>query len=411
VTNPNTFSPLRLLKQSAPFRRLWLGMLVSALGDSLTSVALVWIVYELTASGSAIGLLLLFYLLPPTLTSLVFGSLFDRLEPRTIMIWDNVLRALLVLTIPLLFTLGILQVWMLYAFALLAGALAPASEIGTRVMIPHLVNDSDLESANAAWAFTWQVSSVIGPGLAGLLIAALGGAWVLVLDAFSFLVLVGMLLTLPKFRHDKTVLEERFLDRFAGLGTLWKYPAVVVVTFLTFVFYLAYGPLEVAAPVYSDQVLKAGPQGYGLMWSAIGVGTLFGVALAGVLARFKAGLVLPLIALLWGVCLLPLGFTASLPLTLFCLVLGGVIWGPYTVLETSLIQRVVPAALHGRVFGARLALIAPSVPIGAALAGLLLEATSAAVVILLSGLACVLAGLLGLAMYRIVEAAKAEGKG
>jgi MFS family permease len=102
VTSLKTSSPLTLLKHSAPFRRLWLGMLVSALGDSLTSLALVWIVYELTGSGSAIGLLLLFYLLPPTLTSLVFGSLLDRFEPRTIMIWDNVVRALLVLAIPTL---------------------------------------------------------------------------------------------------------------------------------------------------------------------------------------------------------------------------------------------------------------------------------------------------------------------
>jgi hypothetical protein len=103
---------------------------------------------------------------------------------------------------------------------------------------------------------------------------------------------------------------------------------------------------------------------------------------------------------LWGVCLLPLGFTSSLPLALLCLALGGVIWGPYIILETSLIQRVVPASLHGRVFGARFALTAPSVPLGAALAGVLLEATSAPTVIVISGLACVVAGGLGLVLGR-----------
>jgi MFS family permease len=371
-------------------------MLVSALGDSLTGIALVWIVYELTGSGSAIGLLLLFYLLPPTLTSLVFGSLLDRFDPRRVMIWENILRALLVLAIPLLFTLGLLKIWMLFVFALLTGSLAPASQIGTRVIIPHLVLDRELESANVAWAFTWQVSSVVGPGVAGLLISALGGGWVLVIDALSFLVLVLALLTLPKpQRSDKARINQ---DKFAGLGTLFQYPAVVVLVFLTFVFYLAYGPLEVAAPIYSDQVLKAGPQGYGFMWSAIGVGTLVGSLFAGVLARFKPGLVLPLIAALWGVCLLPLGITTSLPLALLCLLVGGIIWGPYTILETSLIQRIVPTSLHGRVFGAGIAITAPSVPLGAALSGLLLEATSAPTVIVVSGLACILAGLIGFSL-------------
>jgi MFS family permease len=394
-------SPLTLLKHSAAFRRLWLGMLVSSLGDALTSLALVWLVYELTGSGAAIGLLLLVYLLPPTLTSLVFGSLLDRFEPRTVMIWDNCARAFLVLIIPLLFAFGLLEVWTLFVFALLAGALSPASEIGTRVLIPQLVDDRQLEAANTAWAFTWQLSSVIGPGLAGLLIAVLGGAWVLVLDALSFLVFVVVLQTLPKVpRVREQQGKEKSLASFAGLGTLLKYPAVAVVTLLTFVFYLAYGPLEVAAPVYSDHILKAGAQGYGLMWSAIGVGTLFGAPLAGVLSRFKPGVVLPLIAVLWGVCLLPLGFTSSLPLALLCLALGGVIWGPYIILETSLIQRVVPASLHGRVFGARFALTAPSVPLGAALAGVLLEATSAPTVIVISGLACVVAGGLGLVLGR-----------
>jgi MFS family permease len=400
VTSSTVASPLALLKHSAAFRRLWLGMLVSALGDSLTSLALVWLVYDLTGSGAAIGLLLLVYLLPPTLTSLVFGSLLDRLEPRKVMLWDNCVRAFLVLMIPFLFALGLLQVWLLFVFALLTGALVPASQIGTRVLIPQLVNDDHLESANTAWAFTWQLSSVIGPGLAGLLIAAFGGAWVLVIDALSFLVLVVMLLTLPNLQQVQKQTEQKRKNKFAGLGALLKYPAVAVVTFLTFVFYLAYGPLEVAAPIYSDQILKAGSQGYGLMWSAIGVGTLFGAPLAGVLSRFKPGVVLPLIAVLWGVCLLPLGFTSSLPLALFCLALGGVIWGPYIILETSLIQRVVPASLHGRVFGARLALTAPSVPLGAALGGVLLEATSAPTVIFISGLACVIAGGLGLVLGR-----------
>jgi predicted MFS family arabinose efflux permease len=287
---------------------------------------------------------------------------------------------------------------MLFVFALLTGALTPASQIGTRVMIPQLVKDGELESANMAWAFTWQISSVIGPGLAGVLIAALGGAWVLVLDALSFVVLVIMLLTLPK--QPQREQGEVTKTRYAGLGTLFRFPAIVVVTFLTFVFFLAYGPLEVAAPLYSDQILKAGSQGYGLMWSAIGVGTLFGAMLAGLLSRFKPGIVLPLIATLWGVCLLPLGITGSLPLALFCLALGGVIWGPYTILETSLIQRIVPASLHGRVFGARLALTAPSVPLGAALGGVLLETTSAPTIIVVSGLACIVAGVLRLLLGR-----------
>jgi predicted MFS family arabinose efflux permease len=113
---------------------------------------------------------------------------------------------------------------------------------------------------------------------------------------------------------------------------------------------------------------------------------------------FVIGIVLAIIPVLWGLCLLPLGVNPPLLIALLYFALGGLVWGPYTILETSLIQRTVPANLHGRTFGARSALLAPSVSLGAVLGGLLLEATSSSTVIVISGLACVFAGLLGFAL-------------
>src|SRR5262245_65046995 len=131
------------------FRRLWLGLSISYLGDQFTTIALLWFVLQLTGSGAAVGLVILCFDLPGVVTGAILGRLLDRYQPRLVVGFDNLARAALLAAIPTLYALGSLRLWHVFVLALLAGALSPATTAGVRAFLPHLVDDSALDRATA----------------------------------------------------------------------------------------------------------------------------------------------------------------------------------------------------------------------------------------------------------------------
>jgi len=386
----------RLLYQYPAFGRLWIGRLLSLFGDAFTMIALSWFVLQVTGSGTATAAILLTLQLPAVLTSMVIGSLIDRFQPRTIMTIDNGLRTLIIGLIPLLYWFGLLELWLLFLLTFLAGMLVPATEVGSRSILPDLVEDKDLDAANMLWSFSINLSLVVGPAFAGLLVASFGGPSVLLIDAATFAFMAILAITLPTLRRSQPSVQAPLSERL-GLRQLWELKVVRYTTLLSLVFFFSYGPLEAALPLYSDAVLQTDARGYGLLWSALAVGALIGTLSSTILSRrLRLGVALPLIALLWGASLLPLVFTNDLWLACGLLLLGGLMWGPYTPMETTLLQRNVPKEQLGRVFGARSTLLTGGSPLGLAMGGILLAFVPSTSVIALSAVACILVGLGGL---------------
>jgi hypothetical protein len=329
-------------------RRLAAGMLLSRTGDQLTTIALVWFVLDLTGSGLAVGLVLLCAGLPPVVTGPLLGRLLDRWPPRRVMVADNLARAALVAAIPALHWLGRLDMALLYGLSVAAGALVPATDVGVRVALPRLVEEADLERANLLLSVGDQVSALAGPALGGLLVGLVGAPPVLLADAASFLAMAALVRRLP---DPAGPVARPPADRPATPARAGD-PAVRAVLGLTLVYFLAYGPLEPALPLYSRDVLAAGAGGNGLLWSAFGAGALAGLATVPLVGRLRPGLALAGNALAWGAALLPLLVVSGIVQAMAVLALGGLVWAPYVTLEASLLQRVVPAAALGRVFGA-----------------------------------------------------------
>ncbi|WP_165423186.1 MFS transporter [Ktedonosporobacter rubrisoli] len=386
-------SPLR----HPAFLRLWLGLTISYLGDQFTTIALLWFVLQLTGSGTAIGLVILCFQLPGIVTGPLLGTLLDRLQPRFVMGIDNIARALLIGTIPTLYLLHHLQLWHIYVLALLAGSLSPATGAGARVILPQFVREQELERANALSSSSIQFSTLIGPMLAGIMVANTGGPWALFVDAVSFLLMGLLVLSLPSVPRLSPTVPEIATKNWLGFGVLFQTKEVLILTLLSLVFFFSYGPLEAALPIYSDKILHAGASGYGLLWSGFGVGALLGILPTSfIAARFRPGLTQPFIAILWGLFLCPLLITQNLPAACLFLALGAFAWAPYTPIETSILQRLIPAHLRGQVFGARLAIITASAPLGSVVGGFLLGYFPSPIIIGISGLACILAGIAGL---------------
>jgi MFS family permease len=379
------------------FQRLWLGLSISYLGDQFTIIALLWFVLQLTGSGAAVGMVILCFGLPGVATGAILGGLLDRYQPRLVMGFDNLARAALIAAIPTLYALGWLKLWHIFVLALLAGVLSPATTAGVRAFLPHLVDDAALDRANALTAASLQFSYLAGPVTAGFAVAKLGGPWALFIDAASFLLMGLLALTLPTIAREPCVTQHAAANRWLGFGALFSLPYVPALTLLSLVFFFSYGPLEAALPVYSGQTLHANADGYGLLWTGFGVGAFAGVlTLTKLSHRWQPGLALPTIAVLWGALLCPLFFIRRLPLAMLFLGMAGASWAPYTPMETTLLQRLVPAEIRGQVFGARHSLLVAAAPLGAACGGVLLQYFPAPLVIGVSGLACILAGVGGL---------------
>jgi MFS family permease len=386
----------RLLYHYPALGRLWVGRSISLFGDAFTLIALPWFVLQITESGTATASILLTLQLPAILTSMAIGSLIDRFQPWVIITIDNGLRTLIIGLIPILYWFGLLELWMLFLLAFLAGMLVPATEVGSRSVLPELVDDQDLDAANMLWSFSPNLSLVIGPAVAGLLLASFGGPSVLFIDAMTFAVMAWVAITIPNVERSKPSLQAPLSERL-GLRQLWNMKVVRFTTLLSLVFFFSYGPLEAALPLYSKVILQTDARGYGLLWSALAVGALIGTLSSTTLSkRMRLGVVLPLIALLWGASLLPVAFTDQLWSACGLLFLGGLMWGPYTPMETTLLQRNVPKEQLGRVFGARSTFLTGGSPLGLAVGGILLAFVSATSVIVFSALGCILVGLVGL---------------
>jgi MFS family permease len=386
----------RLLHRYPAFGRLWVGRSISLFGDAFTMIALPWFVLQITDSGTAAASILLTLQLPAILTSMAIGSLIDRFQPWVIITIDNGLRTLFIGLIPILYSVGLLELWMLFLLTFLAGMLVPATEVGSRSVLPELVEDKDLDAANMLWSLSLNLSLVIGPAVAGLVVASFGGPSVLFIDAVTFAVMALVAITIPNVERSKPSLQAPRSERL-GLRQLWNLKVVRITTLLSLVFFFSYGPLEAALPLYSKIILQTDARGYGLLWSALAVGALIGTLMSTTLSkRMRLGIALPLIALLWGASLLPVAFTDQLWSACGLLFLGGLMWGPYTPMETTLLQRNVPREQLGRVFGARSTLLTGGSPLGLAVGGILLAFVPATTVIAFSALACILVGLVGL---------------
>ena len=386
-----------LLYRYPAFGRLWVGRLVSLFGDAFALIALPWFVLQVTGSGTATAGILLTLQLPAIVTSMVIGWLIDRFQPRAIITIDNGLRTLIIGFIPILYWFNVLELWLLFLLTFMAGMLEPATEVGARSILPELVEDKDLDAANMLWSFSLNLSLVIGPAVAGVLVASFGGPSVLLIDAGTFAVMAIIAVTLPTLKRNNAAAEVPISERL-GLRQLWGIKVVRYTTLLSLVFFFSYGPLEAALPLYSDAVLQTDARGYGLLWSALAVGALIGTLSSTLLSRrLRLGVALPLIALLWGASLLPMVFINELWLACGLLFLGGLMWGPYTPMETTLLQRNVPKAQLGRVFGARSTLLIGGSPLGLAIGGILLAFVPSTSVIAFSAFACILVGLSGLA--------------
>jgi MFS family permease len=396
---PGGAGSLRLLAANRPFRLLWSARAVSFLGDSLSLVALMLHVAETTGQALAVAWLLLAGDFAPALLGPLTGTVADRFDRRRVMVGCELLQGALVVVIAL---------WLpaLPLLLVLVGLRAVAGQVfqpASRAAVPALVPERDLERANAAVGVASNGGEALGPLVAAVALPVLEVRGVLLVDAASFLVSAALLGFLPPLAGsgdgDRARPASFLADAGAGLRYLRGQPILRVVVGGYVAVVACTGIDDVALVFLATGTFGAGESAAGLLLAAVGIGLLAGYALlarTGGRAAIDRGTT-PAAALLLG------GFAISSAGNL----LTGLAWAvaaafavqavrglgiaAMDVAATTLVQRVAPPGLQGRVFGSLYGGIGVAAALSYLLGGLLLDLTTPRVAFVAAGAAGLLA--------------------
>lgn len=389
------------------FRLMWGGFFVSQVGTQMQVVAVAWQVYQLTGDPLALGAIGLARVLPVVVLG-VFGGVFaDVVDRRRLLLGTQTAMMLCSLGLWWLTDSGRVSVPLLYAFCVLAGSATALSNPARQAMIPTLVPEATLPRALGLSVSSWQLATVLGPTLGGLVLAAHGPAAVYLLDAASFVAMIVALLLIRK-RGRAAPSTTVGLDALAeGFRFLWKTPILLGLMLADFLGTFFAGAM-LLMPIFASELLHVGPQGLGLLFAAPAVGSALvalGIAVLG--APPLAGATVLVCIGVYGLSTAAFGATGSFPLALLFLAIGGAADGASTVVRQTLRQLLTPDHLRGRMTGVTMIFFMGGPQLGELEAGALARFAGVRTSVIVGGLLCtasaaVLALVLpGLRRYRL----------
>ncbi len=398
-------SPYADLLRHKPFRRFWLGLLVSATGDELTKVAFVWFVYEKTGSAEALGILMLCFTGPIVVGGFVAGWLLDRFDRRLVMTLDNLARGLAIAFVPALHFMGSLEVWHVYLAASVHGFLMMISLGGTPTMILALVPPERLATANALESLGYSTAGVAGPVIAGFLIAAVGAPATVILDVVSYL-LYALILFRLKLALPAPV-KRAAVPVSAAIKLLFGNPILIATTFMFLIFNIGTGSIPVWLPILVEKSLSGGPALYGVLVGVIFAGQVAATLVVGQLGnRVSLGLGIALAQTVSGLLMILVIAAGDAIAVGIVLCLWGIANAPLTPWAQTLRMAIIPDEMRGRAFALLRMLMQSGRPIGGALAGFMLPAIGIAATVTLVGAATAAGGVAGLLTKPLREAGK-----
>ena len=390
-------------------RRLLPGVSTSALGDGMSAVAIAWLALSLAPPASRglwVGAAVAAYTLPGALGAVLFGRWLGRSSGSRIAAIDAALRAAVLGLTGCLALAGVLGPAGFVALLGVSSLFSAWGVAGRYTLIAELLPAGHRIAGNTIFGLTDQGAITIGPALAGMIAAAAGPAIVIAIDAVTWAVLaVSYYRVVPLARPARSP-EVPGPDRpdepgepgEPGRAGVWALirsaPVLPGLLVLSFLFYLLYGPVEVALPVHVAADLRGSAALLGTFWAIFGVGAIVGELAAPYLRRLPTWPTMTAIVLGWGIALLPLGLRTPLWPALAAFCAGAVIWGPWTSLSMAVFQEAAPSGVLVPVLAARSALLTIATPLGTALGGPMIAALGARGALLVSALTTIVLGLI-----------------
>jgi MFS family permease len=358
---------IELLKNNRSFRQLWLGQVVSQMGDWFDTIALYTIILQLTGSGRDIGLLLVARFLPSFLFGPLSGVVADRFSRRSIMIISDLLRAIVVL--GFLFVKRADQLWIIYVLTVFQLGLSTFFEPAKTAAIPSIVEDRELVTANAISSVTWSVMLTLGAAIGGLITGWFGTNAAFILDAFSYLLSAALIASIKVPKRKKRARQKLSLGRLLGVtetlegvSYVKSRPRVLALLLVKPAWGLGGGILTLL-PVFGERIFPVGKSaatGIGVLFAARGIGTAVGPIVARRIAgegETQIETSIGIAFIIGGLFYIAFGNAVGFVFALIVLGIahcgGSILW----VFSTVLLQQSVQDNFRGRVFAAELALL------------------------------------------------------
>jgi MFS family permease len=365
------------LLASPPFLLLFSSTLLALLGDTFSLVAMPWLVLQLTGSGLALGTVLALESVPRAVLMLVGGAVVDRFSPRTTMLLSIGVRAVLIAGLAALVLGHAVQLWEVYAIALLVGTISAFLLPARYAILPSVVADPDLEAGNALLNLSAQGTGVVGPVLAGLLVAAVGTGAAFASDAAAFSLATVLLLLLPAASRPAGGAENAGLlsEIRAGLAYAWRDAGLrSVLLVVAAVDFCAAAAISVGVPVLTRQRFSQGAVAFGALLAGWGIGAMAGVIAAGLTRVPRRFGLVAMTGVIWlGLWVAMIGVVPSLPLAVAAAALAGIAAGLLNTYFLTWLQRRTDEAFRGRVMGLVMLASQGLVPLALLLAGVVVQ--------------------------------------
>jgi MFS family permease len=390
------------------YRLFFAGQLISLIGTWMDQVAEAWLVYRLTGSALLLGTVAFASQIPVFLLAPIGGALADRLDRRKILICTQSSMMLLTFILAGLTLSHRVHIWQVVTLAALTGVVNAIDLPARQAFVVDMVSRADLVNAIALNSSMFNGARIVGPALAGIVVAAIGEGWCFFANGVSFIAVIAGL-GLMKIDRPRLAIEgsplENIMEGFKFVAQSGPVRALMVL--LGLVSFTAM-PYAVLMPLFADKILHGGAQALGLLMGCSGVGALGG-ALTLAMRKTLKGLSVWVAASCagFGMALLLFSFSRWLWLSAALLVPAGFCMMIQMASSNTLIQSMVPDRLRGRVMSVYAMTFMGMAPLGALLAGSLAHKLGAPMTVGIGGVVAIVgAGLFGLKLPALRPAAR-----
>ena len=379
------------------FRLLWGSQLISMAGSMMQNAAILWHVSLLSAPahrGLALGMVGLVRVVPIVAFSLVGGVVADAHDRRRLMLITQSGMTVVAVLLAWLAFLGLKTLWPVYLLAAISSAFGSFDAPARQSLIPNLVPRALLPNAIGLNTIMFEIAAVLGPALGGLVIGTGGVAWAYLLNAVSFLLVIWALLEMRDVPERSGTEKPDISLRAAreGLSFVFRSPLIRSTMLLDF-FATFFASAMALLPIFAQDVLKVGAQGYGLLSAAPAVGAMITsaalVPLADRIRRRGATMLWAVVG--YGLATVGFGLSHSFWLTFLCLALTGVTDTVSMVIRHIVRQLHTPDAMRGRMTSVNMIFFMGGPQLGELEAGVVANLFGAVVSVVTGGIGCLLA--------------------
>lgn len=388
------FPPALRALESRNYRLFAGGQLASLIGTWMQTVAQSWLVYRLTDSALLLGLTGFASQIPVFVLAPLGGVIADHFDRRRVLIATQVAMMVLALLLAAVTLSGAVRVWHIFTLAALLG-IANAFDIPARqAFVASLVHRAALPNAIALNSSMFNGARLLGPAVAGGVVATVGEGFCFLINGVSYIAVIGALVRIDARRAAPPATVSAWERVVEGFEFSWRTPPVRALLLLLGLISLMGMPYVVLMPIFADRILGGGPSAYGLLMSASGLGALAGAGTLAMRSTLQGlGRIIAISACGFGVCLVFFAMSRSLWLSAFLLVPTGFFMMLEMASSNTLIQAMVPDRLRGRVMSVYSMMFMGMAPLGALMAGSLAEPLGAPETVAIGGVICIGGGI------------------